>query len=53
MLGDDVGEVGVECPPPTLDWFSDEANMADDKAASMLASIGPEPDCDRSPVEGL
>ena len=52
MLGGDVGEVGVECPPPTFDWLCDDANEADDKAASMLASIDPELDCDRSPVEG-
>ena len=49
MLGDDVGEVGVE-GAPTLDWLYEDANKADDKAASMLASIDPEMDRKRSPV---
>ena len=51
MLGDDVGEVGVE-GPPRLDWLCEDASEADDKAASMLASIDPEVDSERSPTEG-
>jgi hypothetical protein len=51
LLGDDVGEVGVE-GPPTLDWLCEDASEADDKAAAMLASIDPEVDRERSPCEG-
>ena len=50
MLGDDIGEVGVE-GPPTIDWLCEDANEADDKAASMLASIDPEVDRERPPME--
>ena len=52
MLSDDVGEVSVEGPPPTLDWLCDDANETDNRAASMLASIDPEVDSERSPTEG-
>jgi hypothetical protein len=51
LLGDDVGEVGVE-GPPTLDWLCEDASEADDKAAAMLASIDPEVDRERSPGDG-
>jgi len=38
--------------PPTLDWLCGAASEADDKAASMLASIDPEVDRERSSAEG-
>ena len=50
FLGDDVGEVGVE-DLPTIDWLCEDANEADDKATSMLASMDPEVDSARSPGE--
>jgi hypothetical protein len=43
LLGDDVGQVGVEVPP-TLDWLREDTSEGDDKAASMLVSIDPEVD---------
>ena len=39
MLGDDVGEVGVE-GLPTLGWLCEDASEADDKVVSMLTSVG-------------
>jgi len=47
LLGDDVGEVGVE-GPPKLDWLCEGASEADDKAAS----IDPDVDRERPPAEG-
>jgi hypothetical protein len=50
LLGDDVGEVGVE-GPPTLDWLWEDASETDDKATSLV-SIDPEVDRERSLGQG-
>lgn len=52
MLGDDVGDVGVE-GPPTLELLCEDASEAEDKAASILASIEPDVDRERSAAEGV
>ena len=51
MLGDDVGEVGVD-GPPKLELLCEDASEVDDGVASRIVSIEPEVGRDRSDEEG-